>query len=103
MSTRLNYDAYKKMIQENLDWLAKQPRTLERDHVEMIVKASLKHEYPAHASLQMLSDHGVNPFAIKLVHESLMRREKPLDGTVSFVFDGVLFQMTYPYPPPTNA
>ena len=46
MSHKLSPDAYKKLIDEDLAWLAAQPRTLERDHIIEIVKASLNHEYP---------------------------------------------------------
>ena len=35
------------MIREDLDWLLKQPRTLEREHIEVIVKRSVEHEYGA--------------------------------------------------------
>jgi hypothetical protein len=33
MPTTLNRKAYLGLIQEDLDWLLQQPRTLERDHI----------------------------------------------------------------------
>ena len=45
MSSKLNRPAYRQMIEEDLQWLLAQPRTLERDHIEAIVRASEEHEY----------------------------------------------------------
>ena len=45
MGTTLNRSAYEKLIAENIEWLLKQPRTLERDHIEAIVRRSADHEY----------------------------------------------------------
>lgn len=45
MGTTLNRHAYQRLIDEDLEWLLKQPRTLERDHIEAIVRASLHNEY----------------------------------------------------------
>lgn len=45
MSGKLTRHAYEKLIQENREWLAKQPRTLERDHIDLILRASPAHEY----------------------------------------------------------
>lgn len=45
MGTTLNRHAYQRLIDENLEWLSKQPRSLERDHIEGIIKRSLHHEY----------------------------------------------------------
>jgi hypothetical protein len=47
MSMKLCKDSYKELIQGNIDWLLKQPRTLQRDHILGIVKASIDYEYPA--------------------------------------------------------
>jgi hypothetical protein len=44
---RMNRASYERMIAENIEWLEQQPRTLERDHVIAIVKASADHEYGA--------------------------------------------------------
>lgn len=46
MSMRMNRDAYEKAVAENIEWLLEQPRTLEREHIIEIVRASLFHEYP---------------------------------------------------------
>lgn len=45
MGTTLNRHAYQRLIDEDLEWLLKQPRTLERDHIEAIVRISPKREY----------------------------------------------------------
>jgi len=37
MSCRLNRQAYQRLIQEDIDWLLRQPRSLERDHVHEIL------------------------------------------------------------------
>lgn len=34
----INAPAYKKLVDENLEWLLSQPRTLERDHIELILR-----------------------------------------------------------------
>lgn len=46
MSMKLGKNAYKELIQGNIDWLLKQSRTLQRDHILEIVKASIDYEYP---------------------------------------------------------
>jgi hypothetical protein len=46
MSFKMNQSAYQKLIDEDLAWLMQQPRTLERDHIAMIVKKSVKMYYP---------------------------------------------------------
>jgi len=38
MPTTLNKEAFQKLVDEDIDWLRKQPRTLEREHVEEIVR-----------------------------------------------------------------
>ena len=45
MGTKLNRRAYRQLIQEDLDWLESMPRSLERDHIIQIVKASEFYEY----------------------------------------------------------
>jgi len=45
MSIMMDRPAYEQMIQEDIDWLMKQPRTLERDHVVEVLKASTDRIY----------------------------------------------------------
>lgn len=45
MAGKLTFDAYKELVAEDLAWLRSLPRTLERDHIIMIVEASPAHEY----------------------------------------------------------
>ena len=41
MGTTLNRKGYEKLITEDLDWLMMQPRSLERDHIIDVLKASV--------------------------------------------------------------
>lgn len=45
MGTTLNRHAYQRLIDEDLEWLLKQPGSLERDHIEAIVRRSPENEY----------------------------------------------------------
>ena len=45
--SKLTRKAYWSLIKQDLAWLRKIPRTLERDHIEHIVKQSIVHEYGA--------------------------------------------------------
>ena len=46
MSSKMNRHAYQQLIDEDIAWLEKQPRTLERDHIALIVRQSVDAEYP---------------------------------------------------------
>lgn len=39
----VNSAAYRQLVDEDLEWLRKQPRTLERDHIEVILKWHIEH------------------------------------------------------------
>ncbi len=41
MPTTLNTEAWHGLLRENIEWLLKQPRTLERDHIEDILRGLL--------------------------------------------------------------
>lgn len=56
---RLNRTAYERLIAENIEWLLKQPRTLERDHIECILRNSPDKEYPAVGSPERIERGGV--------------------------------------------
>lgn len=45
MASLLNREEFEKLIGEDLAWLRKQPRTLERDHIEQIVNGAAAHYY----------------------------------------------------------
>lgn len=45
MGTTLNRDGYKKLIDEDLWWLLNQLRTLERDHIELVLRDSIGRIY----------------------------------------------------------
>lgn len=38
MPTTLNRRSYNKLLSEDLQWLLAQPRTLERDHIEQVLR-----------------------------------------------------------------
>lgn len=38
MSSTLNQPAFQRLIDENREWLGRQPRTLERDHIDLILR-----------------------------------------------------------------
>ena len=42
MSVLISPEAYKRLLQEDLDWLLKQPKSLEKDHIEAILKNLIK-------------------------------------------------------------
>ena len=46
MIMRMSRIAYEAVVKEDIEWLLKQPLTLEREHIIMIVRASVEHEYP---------------------------------------------------------
>ena len=43
---RLNKKGYEQLINEDIAWLEKIPRTLEKDHIILVLKTSIEHEYP---------------------------------------------------------
>lgn len=45
MGTTMNKQAYQKLIDENVEWLLQQEKTLERDHIISIVKNSVTFYY----------------------------------------------------------
>jgi hypothetical protein len=42
MGTTMNKQAYARLVEENLEWLLKQPRGLERDHIEAMLRTELR-------------------------------------------------------------
>ena len=42
MSVLIPPEAYKRLLQGDLDWLLKQPESLEKDHIEAILKNLIK-------------------------------------------------------------
>ena len=45
MGMMVNREAYQKLIDEDVEWLLKQPRTLERDHIVSVLKNSVERLY----------------------------------------------------------
>ena len=42
MSVLISPEVYKRLLQGDLDWLLKQPESLEKDHIESILKNLIK-------------------------------------------------------------
>lgn len=42
MSVLISPEAYRKLLQGDLNWLLKQPESLEKDHIEAILKNLIK-------------------------------------------------------------
>ena len=40
MSGRLMREAYEKLIEEDIEWLMRQPRSLEQEHIKLILELS---------------------------------------------------------------
>lgn len=53
MSGKLTKLGYQRLVQEDLDWLSKQPHTLESDHIAQVLAASIEHEYPPQVSAEI--------------------------------------------------
>ena len=45
MGMIVNREAYQKLIDEDIEWLLKQPRSLERDHIISVLKKSVERLY----------------------------------------------------------
>ena len=45
MGMIVNREAYQKLIDEDIEWLMKQPRNLERDHIVSVLKNSVERIY----------------------------------------------------------
>ena len=45
MGMKVNREAYQKLIDEDIEWLLKQPRSLERDHIISVLKNSVERLY----------------------------------------------------------
>ncbi|MEE8262708.1 MAG: hypothetical protein V3R83_09625 [Gammaproteobacteria bacterium] len=43
MSTILNRQAFNRLLEEDLEWLKGQERTLEREHIEAVIQYELDH------------------------------------------------------------
>jgi hypothetical protein len=44
MAGIMNAAAWEKIIGENLEWLMQQPRSLERDHIQVIMEWARRHK-----------------------------------------------------------
>ena len=53
---RLNKLGYQQLIGEDIAWLEKMPRTLERDHIILVLQTSIEYEYPSFTMKDLLPD-----------------------------------------------
>ena len=51
--SELNKEAYIKLIDEDLKWLHEQPLSIERDHIEIVLRTSILLNYP---DVNMITD-----------------------------------------------
>lgn len=54
----MNRDAYQRLVDENRVWLAKQPATLERSHIDLIINQSVDYTYGVAERLFKAIEHG---------------------------------------------
>ena len=45
MEMMINREDYQKLIDEDIEWILKQPRSLERDHIVSVLKNSVERIY----------------------------------------------------------
>jgi hypothetical protein len=59
MSGKITKSAYVQLIKENIAWLKTMPRTLERNHIMLIVEKSIDFYYPtSHPHFESVQPHG---------------------------------------------
>ncbi len=56
--TKLTRAAYEKLIAEDVSWVMQQPRTSERDHVVLVLRASVDLLYPCVTPNGRVDGHG---------------------------------------------
>jgi hypothetical protein len=56
MTMQVNRETYEKMIAGDIAWLTQQPRTLEREHIAVVLKESVDYTYEQ-SSLTTMPDH----------------------------------------------
>ena len=76
---RLNKFGYQQLIDEDIAWLEKIPRTLERDHIIAVLKASVEHEYPMHGVKDMTDEELHNAILQGLLGDKYGKKEQ--DGS----------------------
>ena len=73
--SRIRREAYEQLIWEDLDWLMQQPRSLERDHIALVLKASPGREYSSRDEVQTALRHLGEAFSsIELLAYAATRR-----------------------------
>ena len=73
MSTKLTRSAFRELIEQDIAWLLAQPRTLERDHIEHILKDTERAYYDTtESSKEEANDYGCDPNDdLEWMHECL--------------------------------
>jgi hypothetical protein len=57
MAGTMNKATYEKVIAQDVEWLEKQPRTLEREHILKVLEWAVRYEYDFKAPLRPNQDH----------------------------------------------
>lgn len=60
MGGTLTLEYYRRLLTENIEWLMKQPRTLERDHIELLLKTEIRELYIYKADLLKIEEQKKN-------------------------------------------
>ena len=76
MGTKVNSRAYKQLIDEDIEWLNKQPNTLENQHIKQIVEDSINFYYDKD-TVEKLNMHIVS-ISLPSREEYDQRKLKPL-------------------------
>lgn len=53
MTSKMNKSSYKELVEQDIEWLLKQPKTLERSHIEQIVIDSIDFYYQDAVRLEL--------------------------------------------------
>ena len=92
-----NREAYERLINEDIDWLFKQEKTLERDHIMQIVQESIKYYYDENPryvgrSFEVLDAKVWNGWTGKILSgPEIVRGKKSICGRMQNGYEGNWF------------
>jgi hypothetical protein len=77
-SKKINRTTYERLISEDIAWLMAQPRTLEREHIALVVRESVEQEYPPEPSGDLIERIGQERAFAKAQARTLIARLSPI-------------------------
>lgn len=84
----MNREAYEKLIEEDIAWLLKQPRTLERCHIEQILRDSPRRMYDGAIALDFCEFNSKDKINLRQAFEIWCETEAmPCELSTRFVRD----------------